>query len=65
MEDGMANVQHEATASEHQDNGQPVQRDTEVTPGDWTAALASPRLVPVALSALLEGLGQAYNRQKW
>ena len=44
--------------------------DGEVTTGergvgagrDRTAALA-PRLIPVALSALLEGLGQAYNRQ--
>ncbi|MDF3017803.1 MAG: hypothetical protein K0R44_3028, partial [Thermomicrobiales bacterium] len=31
---------------------------------DRPAAFTSQRLVPVALSALLEGLGQAYNRQK-
>ena len=30
---------------------------------DRPAALVPQRLVPVALSALLEGLGQAYNRQ--
>ena len=60
----MASVQHDATARELQDSGQPVRRDTEVATGDWTAALVSPRLVPVALSAVLEGLGQAYNRQR-
>jgi hypothetical protein len=56
--------QHDATASEPQDGRQPIRRDTEVATGDWTAALATPRLIPVALSALMEGLGQAYNRQK-
>jgi hypothetical protein len=30
---------------------------------EQTVALA-PRLIPVALSALMKGLGQAYNRQK-
>ena len=52
-----------AEASEHRDDGQPVQQDTAPTTGDWTATLATPRLIPVALSALLEGLGPAYNRQ--
>ena len=42
---------------------QPVESGTEEV---TRARLATPmpqRLVPVALSALLEGLGQAYNRQ--
>ena len=49
-------------ASEQSAGEQPVELDTEVT-RDWPAAAVPQRLVPVALSALLEGLGQAYNRQ--
>ena len=42
---------------------QPVRSRTEEATRDRPAAFTSQRLVPVALSALLEGLGQAYNRQ--
>src|SRR5215213_9108451 len=40
-----------------------VRSGTEEGTGDQPAAPTPQRLVPVALSALLEGLGQAYNRQ--
>ena len=49
-------------ASERLDGEQPVGSGTKIT-RDRTAAGEPGRLVPVALSALLEGLGQAYNRQ--
>ena len=56
--------QHAVVASEHLHGGQMDGSDAEQATRDRIAALAPWRLVPVALSALLEGLGQAYNRQK-
>ncbi|MBW3633752.1 MAG: hypothetical protein KY456_12075 [Chloroflexi bacterium] len=55
--------QYEATASEHPGVGQAIASSTQDATRDWAVTLATPRLIPVALSALLEGLGQAYNRQ--
>ena len=49
-------------ATEQSDGEQPIGSGTDV-PRDRTAGRAPGRLVPVVLSALLEGLGQAYNRQ--
>ncbi len=50
-------------ASEQLAGEQPVRSGSEeVTPNRLAAPLPR-RLVPVALSALMEGLGQAYNRQ--
>jgi hypothetical protein len=49
-------------ASEQSTGEQPVGSNTEAT-RDQSAAFPWQHLVPVALSALLEGLGQAYNRQ--
>ena len=40
-----------------------VRSGTEEATRDQPAAPTPQRIVPVALSALLEGLGQAYNRQ--
>ena len=51
MEDGVASEQLVRSGAEEASRDQP--------------AIPTPqRLVPVALSALLEGLGQEYNRQK-
>ncbi len=50
-------------ASEQAASEQPVGSGIEEVTRDRPAAPLSQRLVPVALSALLEGLGQAYNRQ--
>ena len=55
--------QYAATAGDRPDGRQPVGGGEEDATRDRTAALATPRLIPVALSALMEGLGQAYNRQ--
>ena len=49
--------------SEQSASGQLVRSGTEEVTRDRSAAAVPQRLVPVALSALLEGLGQAYNRQ--
>ena len=49
--------------SEQSAGGQLVESGTEEMTRDRPAAPVSQRLVPVALSALMEGLGQAYNRQ--
>ena len=53
-----------AVASEHRDGGQPMARGAEVVTRDRTTEREPRRLIPVALSALLEGFGQAYNRQQ-
>ena len=50
-------------ASEQGAGEQPVRSGIEEVTRDRAAAAVSQRFVPVALSALLEGLGQAYNRQ--
>lgn len=49
--------------SERSAGEQPVRSDTEEGTRDRPAAAAPQRLVPVGFSVLLEGLGQAYNRQ--
>ena len=64
MEDGMAiEQQHVDTASIYADGRPSSGQGTEDATRDQAVGLAPRRLVPVALSALLEGLGQAYNRQ--
>ena len=49
--------------SEQSAGGQVVGSGTEEVTRDRPSAAVPQRLVPVALLALLEGLGQAYNRQ--
>jgi hypothetical protein len=49
--------------SEQSPGGQLVESGTEEVTRDRPAAPMPQRLVPVALSTLMEGLGQAYNRQ--
>ena len=59
----MAMEQRDSVAASERPTGGPqVGRGAADATGDWTA-LVPERLVPVALSALMEGLGQAYNRQ--
>ena len=63
-EDDMAREQQSVSAVRvHADGGPSSGQWAEDAARDRTAGLAPRRLVPVALSALLEGLGQAYNRQ--
>ena len=50
-------------ASERSVGEQPVESRTEAVTRDRPATTLPRGLVPVALSALMEGLGQAYNRQ--
>src|SRR3954468_2618616 len=63
MEDDMAVEQQGTPVARLHADGEVATREQGVDARHDQIGALAPRLIPVALSALLEGLGQAYNRQ--
>src|SRR3954463_3679789 len=63
MEEHMAVEQRGAPVARLHADGEVAIREQGVDARHDQIGALAPRLIPVALSALLEGLGQAYNRQ--